>query len=275
MLRNLKEIKGFKIQPANREEGNIGKVKDIYFDDENWKLRYFVADTGGWLTGRDVLITPHAVQEIDWNDERVLTHLSKTQIEQSPGIETDQPVSRQYEVEYHRYFGYPYYWAGGLYPAAYTAGMLTGNPPPVPPSEVENRGPRKEDPHLRSMNEVLGYGIRTLDHEEFGRVENLIVEDESWTLRYFQIDTNSFWPGGKKLLIAPEWIEDFNWSDQLLVIHVDRDSIDRSPHYEPSKAITRPFEKQVAESFGKPEYWSARAETTTGTKPPLTHPRRF
>jgi len=111
MLRKAKELKGAKLQAR---DGAIGKIKDLYFDDEAWTVRYLVADTGSWLTGRKVLLSPFAVQKIRSADEHVLeVNLSRRQIEESPSIDEAMPVSRQFEIEYYQYYNWPIYWAGG------------------------------------------------------------------------------------------------------------------------------------------------------------------
>src|SRR5687767_2340606 len=55
MLRNIKDLRGYVIRAI---DGTIGKVDDFYFDDEDWGIRYLVVDTGSWLSGRKVLISP-------------------------------------------------------------------------------------------------------------------------------------------------------------------------------------------------------------------------
>ena len=122
MLRNSAHLKGFTIRAT---DGELGTVDQFYFDDETWAIRYLVVETGGWLGGRQVLISPISVVHADWEAERLDVALTKKQVENSPNIDTHQPVSRQHEAEYYGYYGYPYYW-GGPYlwgPAFYPAGL--------------------------------------------------------------------------------------------------------------------------------------------------------
>src|SRR5471032_2362823 len=110
MLQNTAELYGFKLTAS---DGEIGHVKDFYFDDKTWVIRYLVADTGSWLSGRLVLISPHAFGTLDENKKTLHVALRKKQIENSPSPESHKPVSRQYEIEYFRYYGWPTYWEGG------------------------------------------------------------------------------------------------------------------------------------------------------------------
>src|SRR6266508_5022629 len=98
------ELKGVTIQAT---DGDIGSVQDLYFDDHSWTVRYLVVDTGTWLPGRQVLISPFAFRAIS-GASRLQTTLTKDQIENSPSIDTDRPVNRQREIEDSRYYGYPY-----------------------------------------------------------------------------------------------------------------------------------------------------------------------
>ena len=109
MLQSIKQLYGKKLGAS---DGEIGHVKDFYFDDQNWAVRYVVADTGTWLPGRQVLISPHAFGSLHQAGKVLRVNLTRKQIEDSPSIESHKPVSRQYEEEYYRYYGWPYYWQG-------------------------------------------------------------------------------------------------------------------------------------------------------------------
>ena len=154
MLRSSKQLYGYKLGAS---DGEIGHVKDFYFDDQSWAVRYLIADTGSWLPGRQVLISPHSVGRLQESATDVLlVNLTREQIENSPSIDERKPVSRHYEEEYHRYFGWPYYWQGDalwgmsgfpileLPPSPTT----TGRAAPVTPQ------PSNADPHLRSTQAV-------------------------------------------------------------------------------------------------------------------------
>ena len=70
---------------------------------------------------------------------------------------------------------------------------------------LELGGKERDDPHLRSSRAVTGYHIQATDGD-LGHVEDFIVDDHSWTIRYMVLDTTNWWPG-KKVLVAPDWIE--------------------------------------------------------------------
>ena len=101
MLRSIKELYRDKLGSS---DGEIGHVKDFYFDDQSWAVRYVVADTGLWLTGRQVLLSPHAFGSFHQDGDCLLVNLTRAQIEKSPPIESHEPVSRHYENEYYRYY---------------------------------------------------------------------------------------------------------------------------------------------------------------------------
>jgi hypothetical protein len=117
MLNKAKTLTGYKLDCV---DGEIGKVKDFYFDDRHWAVRYLVADTGHWLTGKQVLISPYSLVTVLREEEDIVTDLTKKQIENSPSADSDQPVSRQFEADYYQYYGWPAYWNGpymwGPYP---------------------------------------------------------------------------------------------------------------------------------------------------------------
>src|ERR1017187_8789238 len=157
-LENTKDLLGNSLAAL---DGDIGHLSDFYFDDNIWVIRYAVADTGDWLTGRLVLLSPHAFGKLDQNARTLHINLRKMQIQDSPSIESHEPVSCQYEVEYYRYYGWPAYWVGGA------MGGLGGYPAVVPPSEGEGlahlKHHHRDDKHLQSTREVSGYPIEATD----------------------------------------------------------------------------------------------------------------
>src|SRR5665647_132543 len=149
MLHKATTLKGYTLHSL---DGEIGKVNEFYFDDQHWTIRYLVADTGNWLTGKQVLISPYALGVV--NDEKQSTSidLTKKQIEGSPPLDNYKPVSQQFEDEYNGYYGWPTYWEGsnmwGVYP-----GIVRD------PYEWREATQDKKtwDHHLRSTHEVSGY----------------------------------------------------------------------------------------------------------------------
>jgi len=117
MLRSLNELKNYRL---DAEDGKIGRSKDFLFDDEHWTIRYMVADTGDYLPGRKVLISPIAIGQPDWIRQVFPVRLTKEQIKEAPGLDEDAPVSRQYELDMSLYYGWSYYWHG-TYPWGFAA----------------------------------------------------------------------------------------------------------------------------------------------------------
>src|ERR1700757_1213519 len=132
MLRSIKQIYGSRLGAS---DGEIGHVKDFYFEDQTWTIRYLVADTGVWLPGRQVLISPHSLGRFDQTKKILQVNLTRKQIEDSPPIETHKRVLRQYEEEFYRYYGWPRYWqSGGLWGSSgLPTSKLTANPVPNGP----------------------------------------------------------------------------------------------------------------------------------------------
>ena len=162
MLQSIKQLYGDKLGAS---DGEIGHVKDFYFDDQNWAVRYLVADTGSWLPGRQVLISPHAFGSLDQAGKVLRVNLTRKQIEDSPSIESHKPVSRQYEEEYYRYYGWPYYWQGGGLWGMSGFPILELPPKPLPGEPATASGPQPEraDAHLRSTQAVNGYHLQASD----------------------------------------------------------------------------------------------------------------
>ena len=246
MLSKAKTLKGYKL---NSHDGEIGKVKEFYFDDRHWAIRYLVADTGNWLTGRQVLISPYALVAVNKEEQHITIDLTKKQIEDSPSLNSDKPVSRQFEEAYYGYYGWPMYW-GGPY-------MWGPYPYLVRDREKWNESTRTEktswDPHLRSTHDVSGHHIQAADGE-IGHVEDFIIDDETWAIRYLIIDTRNWWPG-KKVLISPQWIERVSWSESKVFVNLSRETIKQSPEYTEESLLTRDYETGLHRHYNRQGYW--------------------
>ncbi|MBD3379007.1 MAG: PRC-barrel domain containing protein [Candidatus Omnitrophica bacterium] len=243
-LRSVNEVIGYNI---NALDGEIGKITDLYFDDTQWIVQYFVVDTGSWLSGRSVLISPVTVAgEPDWRKQEVSLLLNREMVEKSPDIDTEKPVSRQKELEIMKYYRWPVYWGEpfngpvGDIPAEYYEKQLI-------PEEEEGQS------HLRSVKEVEGYRIHARDGE-IGHVKDFIAEDAQWNLRYLIADTGTWLPG-RKVLIDPLWLESVDWSMKEVKVTLSREEIKNSPPYDPSEPINRDYEGKLYDYYGRPEYW--------------------
>ncbi|WP_263375541.1 PRC-barrel domain-containing protein [Granulicella aggregans] len=245
MLIKAKHLKGYRL---NSTDGTIGSAREFYFDDQYWSIRYLVARTAGWLSGRQVLLSPYSVIGIDPIDETVSLSLTKQQIENSPSIDDDEPVSRQFEESYYNYYGYPPYWGGpyiwGSYPylerdSAKWSGWDMSQAP-------WNR-------HLRSTQEVTGYHILASDGE-IGHVEDFVIDEETWAIRYLVVATTDFWPG-KKILVSPQWVESINWETREVVIDLSRERIKNAPAYVDDAVITRDYESGLYGYYDRDGYW--------------------
>ena len=101
MFRSTKELFGYQILA---QDGEIGKVYDLYFDDDDWLTRYLVVDTGPWILGRRVLLVPDCLGQPDWTNETFPVDLTRKQIKESPEINTALPISKQQQISLHRYY---------------------------------------------------------------------------------------------------------------------------------------------------------------------------
>ena len=264
MLRTLADLENYEIGAI---DGRIGHVKDFYFDDHDWVVRYLVVDAGTWLNSRKVLISPSAIHDPDWSHQRLPVSITKEQVKNSPSIDTDKPVSRQYEIDYSGYYGYPYYWGGygiwgnDMYPFGVLAEYPDSNSMLAQHEQADDdfaaaqrARHRNDDPSLRSCKEVISYHIHASDGD-IGHVESLLIDEKTWAIRYMVVNTSNWWVG-RKVLIAPLWIEDVRWPDQSVSVNMTRDAIKGAPLYDASKELNRDLEIGLHEYYGRSGYWT-------------------
>jgi uncharacterized protein YrrD len=251
MLKKASEIQGHGI---DARDGEIGSVHDLYFDADSWTVRYLVVDTGTWLTGRRVLVSPRAVRGIDPAAGRIAVDLTRQQVESAPHVDTAKPVSRQHEIEFSRYYDYPYYWGGPFRWGVYPDPALRA---PVRPSAVEEEILAREredaDPNLHSAREVTGYYIGATDGD-LGHVDDLLVDERSWAIRYLLVDTRNWLPG-RHVLVATEWVRTVSWAESRVFVDLSRSGVERAPEYDPGRALDRDYERRLHEHYGRRSYW--------------------
>ncbi len=249
MLRNVNEILNYVLLA---EDGEIGRCKDFLYDDEKWTIRYMVADTRKWLPGRKVLISPASLGEPDWCTNLFQVKLKRRQIKASPPLDEDAPVSRQYEIIFSEYYRTSPYWAGA-------SELQTQPTPSMLRAEEEQLATEFEDleeKHLRSIKEVTGYHIQATD-SGIGHVEDFMVDDEKWALRYVVVNTRNWLPG-RKVLLSPQWITAVNWAEKKLQVDLSTDSVKDSPEYDTLGTIDRKYECALHEHYGRHGYWEEK-----------------
>ncbi|WP_230530890.1 PRC-barrel domain-containing protein [Microvirga roseola] len=266
MLLKASTITGCSIDAT---DGEIGTISDLLFDDATWAVRWLVVDTGGWLSGRRVLLPSSHLGEARAGMTAIPVNLTRDQVKDSPDIDTNQPVSRQMEQTVYDYYGWAPYWpaAGAYIPPMGFAGAGLAYPLPgaySPSRSVPGVGDQTSadadrhqptgDPHLRSIGEVTGYYIQGTDGD-IGHVDDFEVDAQDWAIRYMVVDTGNWW-SGKKVLIAPNWIRDIDWSGQSVTLGQTREEIRNAPEYDPDRPIDRDYESRLHRHYGAPEYWS-------------------
>jgi hypothetical protein len=258
MLRNVSHLYGCEL---NASDGQLGSVTDIYFDDQNWAVRYLVVETGTWLAERKVLITPHALGRLERTEHLLTVNLTRKQIEHSPSIDLHKPVSRQYEEEYYSYYGWPHYWQGGGvwglsdFPAWEPLPLAAGTGVP----QAASAG--TPDRHLRSAVAVHGYHIRTTDGL-IGGVSDYLVDDHGWVIRDLVVKTGS-WLFGKQILIPTGLVRRIDYEDASVMVNLTKEAIEQSPAYPASGSVALDVSEPVEDTTANP-----RSKPISGPRSP-------
>jgi hypothetical protein len=254
VLRSLKELYGYEVRGT---DGDIGKVHDFFFDDLIWTVRYLVVETGSWLSGRRVLLSTMPLGRPQWEKRSFPVLLSREKVRSSPDIDAHKPVSRKMEEALHSHYGWPTYWRtaapiGGVGAFA-IADIVTGEVPKRDTTQEADSEGSPQDWHLRSTREVLGYGIQAQDGE-VGRVDDFVGDDVNWAIRYLVVDTRKWLPG-RKVLVAPTWLEEVAWVSKKVHVDLPRDVIKGSPEFDRSAPVNREYEVRLYDYYGRPKYW--------------------
>jgi len=216
-------------------DGAIGTVEALYFDEMKWVVRYLLVDTGGWLMGRRVLISPVAVGEVRAEEQTIYIELTRAQIETSPALVTGQPVSRRYEEAYYRHYDWPVYWEEDRQSGVALAKNVL------------------QEKRLQGTVRVEGCVMVAVDGA-IGTVRDIFVDIRYWVIRYLEIEARGDRPG-RHVLVSTGWIERVNWVDRIVNIDLACVAIDAAPGFDASRGISRDYEAGLFRHYGRRGYW--------------------
>lgn len=254
----------------NARDGMIGKVKDLYFDDQKWAVRYVVVDTGTWLSGRKVLISAAALIRPDPDTRTLLVELTQEQVENSPSMDTSKPLSRHHEEELHKHYGWPHYWTAGTAGTSVPPTAMPASAPPAgalrttggstEPAMGESRidpavAQRESAPHngmrnLHSAHTVRNYHIEA-SNGSIGHLEDLVIDDDTWSVRYLLVNTRNWLPG-KKVIVSPDWVQSINPEEGSIRVDLTREAIKGSPEFDLNQPITSEYTERLNDYYGSP-----------------------
>jgi hypothetical protein len=234
MLQSINDLHGFTIHAG---DGEIGTIEDLYFDDGHWTIRYLVVDTGKWLPGRRVLISPASAKGVDWPGKTISVNLTCEQVKNSPEAVTDRPVARQHEQELSAYYGWPSYWTGDPFGPMSMPLLFPAVARPV----------RKGDPHLRSAREVKGYHIEARDGP-VGHVSDFVFDDATWEIAFMIVDAGS-WLHERLVLLKPDWVEAIGWDERRVGVNLTRAAVEASPLFLPVFPISSEYAERLMKHY--------------------------
>ena len=226
MVHSIKRLIGYRLAAL---DGEIGHLKDFYFDDGEWTIRYAVAEAGTWLRSRQVLLSPRAFGEIEHGEKSLAVQLTREQIKDSPPIDTQKPVSRQYEEEYHQYYGWPYYWQGAALWGMSGFPVLHQRSGPYLGEHRNLMNRKAENGLLRSVQIVSGYRVQSQD-AIVGQFTDFLVASGSWAIQSCVVQVGSRL-SGKQILVSPTQIDRISWDTSTMHVNVPESIILQAPEF--------------------------------------------
>lgn len=204
-------------------DGDIGGCEDLLLDDEQWIVRYIVADTNTWLPmSRRVVISPVSIQLTTPDEHKLELSLTREAVKNSPTLDSHQPISREYESLFFKYFGYGYYWTGpgswGEY--AHPLELVNQN-------IDEAQTPSERQNHLRSCEELTGYKVQLKDGK-YGVISDFMVQLPGWSVTHLVISESEGWLTSEKtFLVTTESVANIDWAEHTISLSVRKNELER------------------------------------------------
>ena len=255
MLRQIRELGTYRLHAT---DGDIGHLEQFYFDDRDWKIRYFVVDIGTWLHGKKVLMLPSAIIGVDAPTRTINTAFTKQQVQESDGVGTHKPEGLEQPHDYSLYLGWPYYLGNALNDSDY--GPEPGRAHDPEKGETSEHSFRHAyDEHLRSSKVVSRYHVMAVDGE-IGQIEDGTVDDQTWTIQYVVSNVRNWW-SAKKVLLPTEWISWVSAPESNVYVSLTRNNIATAPAFDPEKPLTRDLEIALYK-----HYWEYRLRSDSSRR---------
>lgn len=243
-------------------DGRIGAVKDFLVDDERWRVRWMVVDTGHWLPGRKVLIHPSAIAPIHLpprpalpmlsfgEQMAVAVNLTARQVEASPDAREDEPVTGQLEQRLFEHYGWDPFWAASEFGGDAAVTEPSGLPLPAEMAEGRAGEAPPGDPHLGSAAALKGFAVHGADGE-VGSLDNAMLDDVRWTVRRLVVSTRR-WLQGKLVQIPVHVVAEVDWRGRRIDLNVARERVNSAPAWDPLAIADEIAEERMWGPFGWP-----------------------
>jgi hypothetical protein len=254
LLRSLNLTRGARLAA---QDGDAGAIQDFLFSDDDWVVRYLVASLPGPM-GRRILISPIALEEVTAEPGEFRVRLPLEQLEQTPDIDADEPITRAWENAYFRFYAWPVYWGGGgatgFWGGSQFPGVLMGAPVPAEPAPAPPEAEAEQESRLHSAAGLRGYAVLAATGEELGQVDDFVMDDATWRLAFVGV-----FSGGRRVLVPIECFARGAWAERRMNTHVTPQALESAPNWEPLEIIPADYESRVRAHFAAETESAARA----------------
>ncbi len=245
---NINTLIGFKIKTI---DGTYGVVSDFLFTDEDHVIRYLVVDPQKWNPlSQKLLVSPVSVYYVNLDAKEVCLSIDTEKLLQSPDIEEQETVSRHFETELYRYYGYGYYWMGtDLWGMSSDPSLLQATI--AKEGAADNR--TEQEIHLRSTNEVFSYLAQSSDEHSL-QLSDFVFNTKSWLISFAVIDCHTGMLSKERSLIKIAAIKQYNWHEQSVSLSLHSEQIKGNPHFEPKLLNSEKFLAMMDVSPTTPDF---------------------
>ncbi len=219
MLWNASSLMDYAIKA---KDGEVGSISNLLYQDSDWAIRWVVADTGDWLSGKRVLLPVSALGPLDRDSQQLSVNLTMAQIEGAPDIDGSDPLSQEIDLLTCKHYD-----------------LLSAR---------DDALRREDGTQVCSLSAITGNAIEATDGE-IGHAEDFLIDPVHWHMRYLVVHTSSWWQGEKRL-ISPQSIDWIDGARSIIHLDVTRQKVRDSPPYSAAAAVDGAFDELFGTYFG-------------------------
>jgi hypothetical protein len=177
---------------------------------------------------------------VDSATKTINAAFTKQQVQESDDVGTHKPEGLEQPHDYSLYLGLPYYLRLDALNDSDHGPVAGRAHDPEKGKASEHSFLQAYDDHLRSSKLVSRYHVMAVDGE-IGQIEDGIVEDQTWTIKYVTSTVGNWW-SAKKVLLPTESILWVSAAEANVYVSLTRTNIATAPAFDPEKPLTDDLE---------------------------------
>lgn len=238
MFASLTELRSYRIRGTDAE---LGKINDLCFRQNDWVVRYVVV--GMEELARESLLLTTYLGRLDRGSHTLTADILLEQVANTDPLDRSMPLEERDERRLHEQYGWPAIWWQEEHDIEPIGGLWSEEP-----RASENADEQEfESPRVMFAGDLLeAYAVEG-EGGEIGRLLDVIVEDETWSIPYLVVGS----PGAERTLVATDYVQTIDLGTRNIYLSLPVGAVANSPILSSVGPITPELEQSLREYYDR------------------------